>query len=212
MQQALNLNDAQEQVHYLMQENTSSDEIRSYLRDQGFNAVEISQLMTPMGSKSKRDFLPSDSDNPIENIFSAALRLAISYGVPLMLFLFGASYVVSEMMRDLNVGVRSLAGVLLPLTITYAMRKSDVSVRASEWVSSNRMVAFAVSFGIAMVTAALAMYVRDFNNVIPIGELAFSATLGLLIFGNRGEEQVSFLHIGAVTGFLSYIIFFGIPV
>ena len=61
-----------------------------------------------------------------------------------------------------------------------------------------------------MAAASLAMFVRSSGSSIPVGELAFSATLALMVFGNDNSNEISYLHVGTVSGFLTYIIVFGL--
>lgn len=152
--------------------------------------------------------------NALEQFFGWILNMAISYAVPLMIFGFGALYVWGEITRDMNVGVRSLAAALLPLTIAFSVRKSDLGASASKRLNNNGLMSFFFAFALAMATAGAGMYMRQFDNVIPLGELAFSATLSLMVFGDydRAHNDVSLMHIGAVCGFLTYIVVFGISI
>ncbi|MEM9955912.1 MAG: hypothetical protein AAFV93_16220 [Chloroflexota bacterium] len=152
--------------------------------------------------------------SPIEKFFGWVLNMAIGYGVPLMIFAFGAIYVWAEISRDMNVGVRSLAAALLPLTIAFSVRKSDLGSSASKMLNSNGLISFVFAFVFAMATAGAGMYMRQYDNVIPLGELAFSATLSLMVFGDyeRSQSDLSLMHIGAVCGFLTYIVVFGISI
>ncbi|MEO1164757.1 MAG: hypothetical protein AAFV98_13290, partial [Chloroflexota bacterium] len=100
---------------------------------------------------------------------------------------------------------------ILPLLGTLAIYKSDMRDDTLSFFAHNKLVSFGVSFVLAMISIGVFDFLRDTQfNMIPIGELIFSATLAMLVFGTDNTRGVSFLHIGAVTGFLSYIILFGI--
>jgi len=221
MARTISFNEAQESIHIMLEEDTPLDDMVAYLTENGLSESQIRRLLNKVmrPEKLKHEDKPMTQQqttlvqNPLEGFFASVLNLGITYGVPLVLFMFGASYVGNELANDINVGVRSLAAVLLPLTLAFTISKSDIGVSASNLLSSNRFISFGFSFAFAMLTAAIAMYMRPEGNIIPIGELAFSTTLSLMVFGNRQlNNELSFLHIGAVCGFLTFIILFGIPV
>ena len=151
------------------------------------------------------------NENIIADILSQVLIVGIVYGVPVFLLLFGLAYVYNGMVTDMSQGIRSLAAAILPLLGTLAIYKSDMREGTLSFFAHNKLVSFGVSFVLAMISIGVFDFLRDTQfNMIPIGELIFSATLAMLVFGTDNTRGVSFLHIGAVTGFLSYIILFGI--
>ncbi len=222
MSQAINYTDALVQVDIMIEDGWNNEDIFNHLVEEGFSKKQIFNLFTESGlshpgEKAKnravqrsRQTLPREDNNPMEDALGGLLSLAIKYGLPLILIVFGLAYVGSEISRDFEVGIRSAAAAIMPLAITLAFAKSDARQGAANFLSDNKFVAFAFSFALAMVAAAGAMWMRDFNNVIPVGELAFSTTLSLMIFGNNDNGDVSMLHVGAVTGLLTYIVFFGV--
>jgi hypothetical protein len=149
-------------------------------------------------------------DNVFANSFSKLLEIAITYGVTIFILVFGAAYVFQQIQVDLAIGIRSLAAAILPLVIMMAFQKSHIRNNAIEFLTEQKIIAFVITFSLTMLVSAIAMYFRDVT-VIPIGELVFSTTLSLMIFGNNHSGQVSYLHVGAVSGFLSYVILFGLP-
>lgn len=149
------------------------------------------------------------SGNILEDLFSNILSMAIIYGVPLLLLCFGLYYIAGVVNNDIEEGVRVMAAALLPLSLTLAFAKSNARENTIVFLSSNRMVSFGFAFVMAMVTSWIAMYAGEYNDV-PVGVLTFSATLALMVFGNDKRNNISFLHIGAVSGFLTYIIVFGV--
>jgi hypothetical protein len=150
-----------------------------------------------------------EQSNPLEDIFSSVLSMAIVYGVPLLLMCFGLYYIYGVVIEDMDAGVRAMAAALLPLSLTLAFAKSNVRENTIVFLSDNRLASFGFAFVMAMLTAAIAMYAGELNDV-PVGVLTFSATLALMVFGNDKRNKISFLHIGAVSGFLMYIIIFGV--
>ena len=147
--------------------------------------------------------------NIVADALSQFLMVGIIYGVPVLLMLFGLYYIWGQLQIDFDAGVRSLAAALLPLVATLAFYKSQVRQNAVNFLSKQRFVAFGFSFAMAMAAASLANFVGS-NTGIPVGELSFSATLALMVFGNDNSNEVSYLHVGTVCGFLTYIILFGL--
>ena len=178
--------------------------------NQANNSVETAKLK----NEENIMFNQSRSDMPERNIvadgLSQFLMIAIIYGVPVLLMLFGLYFVWGRLQVDLDSGVRSLAAALLPLVVTLAFFKSQIRRNAVVFLSEKRWVAFAFAFAMAMAAASLAMFVRNSGSAIPVGELAFSATLALMVFGNDNSNEISYLHVGTVSGFLTYIIVFGL--
>ena len=149
--------------------------------------------------------------NFLEDVFSSMLSMAIVYGVPLLLMCFGLYYIYGVVVEDLDAGVRAMAAALLPLSLTLAFAKSNVRENTIVFMTENRMVSFGFAFAMAMATSWVAMHLGQLNEV-PVGVLTFSTTLALMVFGNDSRNPISFLHIGAVSGFLMYIIVFGVSV
>lgn len=149
------------------------------------------------------------SGNILEDLFSSILSMAIIYGVPILLLGFGLYYIAGVVDNGIEEGVRVMAAALLPLSLTLAFSKSNVRENTIVFLSDNRMASFGFAFVMAMATAWVAMYVSELREV-PVGVLAFSATLALMVFGNDKRNSISFLHVGAVSGFLTYIIIFGL--
>ena len=151
------------------------------------------------------------SNNVLEDVFSGVLSMAIVYGVPILLLGFGLVYIYEIVIVDIDDGVRAMAAALLPLSLTLAFAKSNVRENTIVTLSENRLVSFGFSFVMAMSTAWVAINYSNLTklNDVPIGVLAFSATLALMVFGNDKRNMISFLHVGAVTGFMTYIIVFG---
>lgn len=207
-------------IDIMVNRGQSRKEIFEYLTDDiGYTEEEALKLFIETGLHSqhaeKRKYtgpVETQEDNFLEAMLSKVLSLGVTYVVPIALMIFGVIYVWNEMSTDMNVGVRSAAAALMPMAVTLAFSKSTIRNSAVNFLSDNKMISFAFAFTLAMLTAGLAMYVRQFDNVIPIGELAFSTTLSLMIFGNKNNGEIPFLHVGAVAGLLTYVILFGIPI
>ncbi len=151
------------------------------------------------------------TNNVLEDMLSGFLSMAIVYGVPILLLGFGLVYIYDIVVVNLDDGVRAMAAALLPLSLTLAFAKSNVRENTISVLSENRLVSFGFSFVLAIATAWVAINYSNLTrlNDVPIGVLAFSSTLALMVFGNDKRNKISFLHIGAVTGFMTYIILFG---
>jgi hypothetical protein len=173
--------------------------------------IEKAKNETVQTVKRTRSRVEKVERNVFADLLSQFLMIAIIYGVPVLLFLFGLYYIYGLITVDLDAGVRSLAAGLLPLVITLAFYKSQIRQTAVEFLSKQRLVAFGFSFAMAMAAASIVKFLGSSSGV-PIGELAFSATLALMVFGNSNSEEVSYLHVGTVTGFLTYIVIFGLGV
>lgn len=222
MEQAINTQEAIEKVNIMIEEGWERQHIFEYFIEQeGFSKKDVLSLFVQSGlannEKLKRDIHQTQTtDNATENLLESALggllTMAITYGLPLLLMLFGAAYVWGEIQNDLDIGIRSAAAAIMPLAISLAFAKSSVRHNTANFLSDNKYIAFAFSFALAMIAAAAAMYMRELNNVIPVGELAFSSTLALMIFGKKNDGEVSLVHVGAVSGLLTYVIFFGVGV
>lgn len=220
MAQVINYADAIEQVEILVEDGWNKEDIFNHFKEEGFTIKQIRNLFVQSGlsqsdEKSKNDAIRQtapreEASNPLEDALGGLLSLAIKYGIPLILIGFGILYVGNEISRDPAVGYRSAAAVIMPLAVTLAFAKSDARHHTANFLTSNKLVSFGFAFALAMAAAAGAMKMRQYDNVIPIGELAFSTTLSLMIFGNNGDGEVPMIHVGAVSGLLTYIVLFGI--
>lgn len=219
MAQVINYAEAIEQVEVLIEDGWSKEDIFNHFSEEGFSSKQIFNLFIQTGlkeapEKSKNEAThhnqSQNDSNPWEDALGGLLTLAIKYGIPIILIGFGIYYVGNEISRDFAVGIRSAAAVIMPLAVTLALAKSDMRHNTANFLTGNKILAFAFAFTLAMAAAAGAMAMRDFNNVIPIGELAFSTTLSLMIFGNSGDGEVPMIHVGAVSGLLTYIVLFGV--
>ena len=140
----------------------------------------------------------------------SGLNISNSFiGVPILLMGFGLFYIYGVLDENLDNGIRAMAAALLPLSLTMAFAKSNMRESTIVFLSEKRMTAFIFAFGMAMLASGIARYAGELTEV-PIGVLAFSTTLALMVFGNDKRNTISFLHIGAVTGFMTYIIVFGV--
>src|SRR5262245_48622502 len=110
--------------------------------------------------------------NIVADGLSQFLMIAIIYGVPVLLMLFGLYFVWGRLQVDLDSGVRSMAAALLPLVVTLAFFKSQIRRTAVNFLSEKHFIAFAFAFAMAMAAASLAQFVRSSGSGIPVGELA----------------------------------------
>ncbi|GAB5494554.1 MAG: hypothetical protein Phog2KO_47690 [Phototrophicaceae bacterium] len=220
MSATVNTNDTLNNIGTMVNQGHSRKTIFEYLTDDaGYTEEQALDLFIETGLHSqandKRKYASEsvvEEESYLEALLAKVLSLGVTYVVPIALMIFGVMYVWGEMATDMNIGIRSAAAALMPMAVTLAFSKSEIRNSAVNFLSDNKMISFAFAFVLAMLTAGLAMYVRQYDNVIPIGELAFSTTLALMIFGNKNNGEVPFLHVGAVAGMLTYVILFGIPI
>lgn len=197
----------------------SEDIIRNGLAKNGYSDDEIAEVFEKVllsgrdeKMKNEEQNMKNQSDaNLIGNSFTKIMEIIIVYGVPVFLLVFGAGYVYQQISIDIAVGLRSLAAVILPIVITMGFRNTPIRANAIEFLTEQKIVSFVITFVLTFSATAIAMFYRhQSGNIIPVGELVFSSTLALMIFGSDNSGRSSFLHVGAVSGFLTYVILFGL--
>jgi ABC-type multidrug transport system fused ATPase/permease subunit len=143
------------------------------------------------------------------NRLVSATSIAIIIG--LLLSLINRAFAISG-----EAGLRSLAAAALPpLVITYItfFNRSPGSRSPKE---TNKVTDVNLYFVSAIWTIVLLIFTNFvnsyFNYSIPLGEIAISITLSVLVFFSRNLSAKSFLSCsyGIVSGFLVHILLFGL--
>jgi len=206
-------------VQEQLEKGHSEDIVRNVLIKSGLSEDQIEEifvdiLLSDDNKKIKNEestMKQATETNVIGDSISKLMEIAIVYGVPLFLLVFGAAYVYQQISIDMAVGIRSLAAVILPIIVTMSFRNTPIRANAIEFLTEQKIISFVITFVLTFTATAIAMYYRSHTgNIIPVGELVFSTTLSLMIFGSDSSGRGSFLHVGAVSGFLIYVILFGL--
>ncbi len=127
--------------------------------------------------------------------------------------LFLMIYLVFHAFRGgLYLGIRSFAGVLLPLIIV-----TFIFIFQKELLEKLGKIPTLFSFFASLIIGIVVMVVVRlfaYFSVVPITELVLSGSFSILVFSYvslRGNNMLSYYY-GMITGFLIYIIFWGFPV
>lgn len=212
----LNRKNLLQSVRNLLHDGQDEVSVYNLLIQEGFGDNEAEAVVmkaSELNQQKENDMIKAKKpdQNILADILSRLLVGGIIYGLPVMLFLFGTVYIYGRLATDMSEGIRSLAAAILPLVGTLAFYKSQARREAIDFLGRNKIVSFGTSFVMAMFAAGIASFLANTQfSGIPVGELIFSTTLALMVFGTDSSDEVSFLHVGAVSGFLSYIIIFGL--
>lgn len=206
-------------VQEQLEKGHSEDVVRNVLLKNGLSEEEVEDVFVNVlligdneKFKNEENIMNQRTEsNVIGDSISKLIEIAIVYGVPIFLLVFGAAYVYQQISIDMAVGLRSLAAVILPIVVTMSFRNTPIRANAIDFLTEQKIISFVITFVLTFAATAIAMYYRSHTgNIIPVGELVFSSTLSLMIFGSDGSGRGSFLHVGAVSGFLIYVILFGL--
>ena len=109
-------------------------------------------------------------------------------------------------------GVRSFAGVLLPLIMV-----TFIFIFQKELLEKLGKIHTLISFFISLIIGIVVMVVvRSFghSSTVPITELVLSGSFSILVFSyvSLQENKMLSYYYGMISGFLIYIIFWGFPV
>ncbi len=119
--------------------------------------------------------------------------------------------VFSAFARGFYPGVRSFAGILLPLIMV-----TFIFIFQRELLEKLGTIPLFVSVFAALVVGLIVMFAVQLyarSPTVPITELVLSGSFSLLVFSYaslRGNAMLSYYY-GMIAGFLLYIIFFGFP-
>ena len=134
-------------------------------------------------------------------------------GTPAILLLMMGYFVLRNFKIDLSTGVRSFAGVLLPLIICsflYAFQRSVL-----EWIGNvNLFLSFIVSLLWGIAIMVMMQLLGKFTFPAPIIEMILSGSFSVLVFTyvTMSQGRALSYYYGMITGFLIYIIAIGLPV
>lgn len=149
-------------------------------------------------SKDKQVLLPLH----MLNVMAIILSIAI-------IIIFLASLTIEAFQGSAEAGLRSLAATLLPpIVITYIVFFTPFSR------SQSRIPEFSLYFVFTLWSLILFILVSNYlNDRSPFGELALSITLTSLIYIYRTTPFRAFISCayGILSGFLFFVLFFGVP-
>lgn len=126
-----------------------------------------------------------------------------------------ANLTIKAFLVSPEAGFKSIAAVILPLLLTGYISFSNKAhhlTRSSSEILNVFLYLVSASWLLAlMVSIRYVIYYS--NRSLPIGELALSITLGFFIFIS---ERIAFKPLvacayGLISGFLFFILFFGVP-
>lgn len=156
---------------------------------------------------------PSNVENTRKNrpLVYAINRLVIVASIAAVAGLL-LSAVTQSFGVNLEVGFRSLAAAALPpIVLTYSSFFSR-SVKPPDRILEVNLFAIALVWILGLLI--LSNFIADqFGNTIPLGEFLISLTLSTLFYFTKRLSTRSLLSCsyGILSGFLLYILIFGIP-
>ena len=114
--------------------------------------------------------------------------------------------------KGFSSGIRSFAGVLLPLIMV-----TFIFVFQKELLEKLGKIPALISFFASLIIGIVVMVVvRAFaySSAVPVTELVLSGSFSILVFSYVGlrENKMLSYYYGMISGFLIYIIFWGFPV
>lgn len=147
------------------------------------------------------------------------IRIAVMLGTLLSLVLICGYFAVSAFEVSSAAGIRSLAGILLPIVIGgfLAVFNRRLFERAAA-------LPFSLAFGVALVFGVVVMLlIRNFGSLkfAPIAELIVASVLTLFIYApgamtgitaeTTRDDIWAAYYFGMVSGMLGYVVFVGFP-
>ncbi|NIO43419.1 MAG: hypothetical protein GTO41_26655 [Burkholderiales bacterium] len=147
------------------------------------------------------------------------IRIAVMLGTLLSLVLICGYFTVSAFAVSFSAGIRSLAGILLPIVIG-----GFLAVFNRRLFEKAAALPFSLAFGVALVFGIVVMLlIRNFGslNFAPIAELIVASVLTLFLYAPgamtgittnsiRDDIWVAY-YFGMVSGMLGYVVFMGFP-
>jgi hypothetical protein len=148
-------------------------------------------------------------------LISNVLHPLTIVATPLFLFILIAFFVVQAFLTSKQAGIRSLSAALLPcIVITF------VYVFGRDLLSSFGYINTLFGFIAALIWGIVVMVIiRVFSSIanatFPLSELVLSGSFNILVFSyvyvGKTQTNILSLYYGLISGFLIYIIFFGLP-
>jgi hypothetical protein len=146
----------------------------------------------------------------LEGVYETA-RFITVYGTPAALGFVALYLVLTAFTVGFTAGLRSLAGVLLPIVIgsfLFVFQRTMLERLAGAATA----IAFTAGTGLGLlVMAALQRFGQSV--AVPLPELMFSGCFSILVFssatgsGGRGLA----LYYGVMSGLLAYLVVWGVP-
>lgn len=150
-----------------------------------------------------------------------AIRFFTVFGTLALLACLALYLLTLAFRSGFHPGIRSLAGILLPL-----LAGSCVFVLNRDSLARLRALPAAVSFSMSLAMGALIMLALRFlvdHSPIPITELLIASCVSVLVFASdslpklafetpeaKGDRVLAFYY-GVASGMLLYVVFFGFP-
>jgi phosphoglycerol transferase MdoB-like AlkP superfamily enzyme len=130
---------------------------------------------------------------------------------PLFVLVLTVYLIIYAFKTGISSGVRSFAGVLLPLImVTFIFIFQRDLLQKLERIPT--LISFSASFIVGIIVMVV---IRLFakNTPVPITELVLSGSFSILVFSYvslEGNKMLSYYY-GMISGLLFYIIFWGFP-
>jgi hypothetical protein len=202
---------AQELRGNKMDNSTKSSETRS---TRSYPAPE------KVGSPEERTFVnEDDSPHSNDNWGTALLKYLVHpftlTATPLFLFALLVFFVVREFQKNLDVGIRSLCGALLPLiliTFIHEFRRDLLEQLGSKGILWSFIFSSIWGFGLMFTLKLLNFYLKI--QYIPLSEVILSSSFSVLVFTYYDDEKnkAKAYYYGMLVGLLIYIIAVGFPI
>jgi hypothetical protein len=134
---------------------------------------------------------------------------------PLFLFALLVFFVVREFQKNLDIGIRSLCGALLPLiliTFIHEFRRDLLERLGSRGIPLSFILSSLWGFGLMFTLKLLHFYFKI--QYIPLSEVILSASFSVLVFTYYDDEKnkAKAYYYGMLVGLLIYIIAAGFPI
>ena len=163
----------------------------------------------------------NDSGMETKNSLYDVIQFIIIFGTLAILVVLGSYLVISGFGKDLPTGVRSLAGILLPILIGSFLFVINRGI-FNKLLSLSSSLAFLGSVVIGILIMLALKYLVQ-QSPVPVTELLVSSCIVVLIFTPGSISSVAFHSVkdnseralpyfyGITTGMLLYVVIFGLP-
>lgn len=134
------------------------------------------------------------------------------FSTPFFVLLLMIYLVFYAFREGIYIGIRSFAGILLPLIIV-----TFIFIFERELLEKLGKIPTLISLFASLIVGIIVMVLIRFfahSSAVPITELVLSGSFSILVFSYvslRENKMLSFYY-GMIFGFLIYIIFWGFPV
>jgi hypothetical protein len=148
-----------------------------------------------------------------EYLVNKVLHPFAVFATPTFILILMVFFVGRAFNSGINNGVRSFAGVILPLiimTYIFIFQKDLIAILGK----INTILSFFISLFWGFLVMVLISILSTSTSGIPIKEIILSGSFSILVFSYvsiRENKMLSFYY-GIIAGFLFFIIFFGFPI